>query len=197
MEKASYLSVKCPNCGQEIKIAFETIGGQSDNTQKARLNVRIEKIEQKEAVSPYLPSSKDNVLDVVEVSARVNNEFWNFTIYLMKKGSDGYVGTVRGFSKYMNTAKSKDFWCDENNELFVKQKFGIIAGVTNKSKMKLPDDRMYEIGRRLGLKVKEGKEGLRLYLGEKYDPNRKLSQNLQLVEKLIKVWLSFWEPDLA
>ena len=45
------------------------------------------------------------------------------------------------------------------------------------------------------MKVKKGEEGLRLYLGEKYDPKRKLSQNLQLVEKMIRVWLAFWEPD--
>lgn len=52
--------------------------------------------------------SMDDVINAAEVLARVNNEFQKFTVYLTKKGSDGFVGGVRGFSKYMNTTKSKD-----------------------------------------------------------------------------------------
>ncbi len=38
---------------------------------------------------------------------------------------------------------------------------------------------------------KEGDEGLRLYLGEKYSENPPLSQRHNLIEKLIKCWLRF------
>jgi len=93
-------------------------------------------------------------------------------------------GTARSISKYLGKVESKDIWADENNEIYVKQKFGIIAGV-NKAKMKLPEERMEDISKKLGFKLKIGREGLRLY--ETYSENPPLSRRPKLIEKLIKV----------
>jgi len=84
--------------------------------------------------------------------------------------------------------KSKDIYADENDEIFVKQKYGITTEVgKDKSRIKLPEKRMREIAEKIGFKPKKGKEGLRIYVGEEYRENINLERNLKLVEKLIKI----------
>jgi hypothetical protein len=55
---------------------------------------------------------------------------------------------------------------------------------------------MEEIAKKLGFELKEGDEGLMLYIGEKYSENPPLSQRPELIEKLIKCWIAFWEPTM-
>ena len=58
------------------------------------------------------------------------------------------------------------------------------------------EKRMEEIAEKLGFELKEGDERLILYIGEKYSENPPLSQRPELIEKLIKCWIAFWEPTM-
>ena len=200
------IKIRCPNCGVWIyimKSAEKESKADENAHMETKVKVEIEEIRKGERKAMYYSPNTPNdealkrILDYVVVSASVNGVPYNFEIWLTKKGEDGWIGGIKSFSRYMRKEKSKDIWTDENDEIFVKQKYGIVTEISkDKSRIKLPENRMKEIAEKLGFELRKGKEGLRIYIGEKYRENINLETNPKLVEKLIKIWLAFWEPEL-
>ncbi|GEM_PF-5375333 len=195
------MKIRCPNCGAWIYIIQQTDEKSSEGN--SRLDVKILEIKQTKKEPAYAVLSNeekkqalDNILEVLDVLADVNGKLYRFEMWWGKKNIDGWIGGAKSISTYLNARKAKDIWADENNEIFVKQKYGIVRGIIDKSKMKIPEERMEEIARKLGLSLKTGREGLRIYLGEKYSERPLLSERKSLIEKMIKVWIAFWEPTM-
>lgn len=89
------------------------------------------------------------ILDYVVVSASVNDVPYSFEIWWAKKEKDGWIGGIKSFSRYLRKEKSKDIYADENDEIFVKQKYGITTEVgKDKSRIKLPEKRMRRLRKR-------------------------------------------------
>jgi len=197
------IRIRCPNCGVWIYIMKSAEKEVEAKDVKETLRVEIEGIRRdRRKAMYYSPDASGEeavkrILDYVVVSANVNGVPYTFEIWWAKKEKDGWVGGVKSFSRYMHKEKSKDIWADENDEIFVKQKYGITpeAG-RNKSRIKLPERRMREIAEKLGFELRKGKEGLRIYIGEKYREDVDLERNPRLIEKLIMIWLAFWEPEM-
>ena len=194
------IRIRCPNCGVWIYIME---GAEKGVEVKEPLRVEIEEIRRdKRKAMYYSPDASSEeavkrILDYVVVSASVNGVPYNFEIWWAKKEKDGWIGGVKSFSRFMRKEKSKDIWADENDEIFVKQKYGITTEAgRDKSRIKIPERRMREIAEKLGFELRKGKEGLRIYIGEKYRENVDLERDPRLVEKLIKIWLAFWEPEV-
>lgn len=194
------IKIRCPNCGVWIYVME---GAEKEIETKETIQVEIEEIKRdKRKAMYYSPDTSSEeavkrILDYVVVSASVNSVPYNFEIWWAKKEKDEWIGGVRSFSRFMHKEKSKDIWADENNEIFVKQKFGITTEAgRDKPKIKIPERRMREIAEKLGFELRKGKEGLRIYIGEKYREDIDLEKDLRLVEKLIKIWLAFWEPEV-
>jgi uncharacterized Zn finger protein (UPF0148 family) len=200
MEVENMIKIRCPNCGVWIYIMEEA---EKEVDVKETLRVEIEEIRRdKRKAMYYSPDASSEeavkrILDYVVVSANVNGIPYSFEIWWAKKEKDGWIGGVKSFSRYMRKEKSKDIWADENDEIFVKQKYGItIEAGRDKSRIKLPERRMKEIAEKLGFELRRGREGLRIYIGEMYRDDVYLERNPRLVEKLIKIWLAFWEPEM-
>jgi len=194
------IKIRCPNCGVWIYIME---GVEKEVEAKETLRVEIEEIRRdKRRAMYYSPNASSDeavkrILDYVVVSASVNGVPYTFEIWWAKKEKDCWIGGIKSFSRYMRKEKSKDIWADENDEIFVKQKYGITTEAgRDKSRIKIPEKRMREIAEKLGFELRKGKEGLRIYIGEKYRENVDLERDLKLVEKLIKIWLAFWEPEM-
>jgi len=200
VEVDDVIRIRCPNCGVWIYIME---GAEKGVEVKEPLRVEIEEIRRdKRKAMYYSPDASSEeavkrILDYVVVSASVNGVPYNFEIWWAKKEKDGWIGGVKSFSRFMRKEKSKDIWADENDEIFVKQKYGITTEAgRDKSRIKIPERRMREIAEKLGFELRKGKEGLRIYIGEKYRENVDLERDPRLVEKLIKIWLAFWEPEV-
>ncbi|AAB98028.1 TPA: hypothetical protein HA335_03700 [Methanocaldococcus jannaschii] len=191
------MEVKCPKCGTSIYVVKPMGEKMKNKRDKDFLDVKILEIEETKKTSPYKDTKSEDVLKALRVKANINGEIYEFRIWQIAKKPEyrGMVYVVKSVSHYCGSVKTKNFQVDEDNDIYVKQKFGIIEGV-NKSKIKLPKERMEEIAEKLGFELKEGDEGLRLYLGEKYSENPPLSQRPELIEKLIKCWIAFWEPTM-
>ncbi len=194
------MEVKCPKCGTSIYVV-KPMGEKIKNKRdKDFLDVKILEIREMKKTSPYRYTynyiQPENILEVIEAKVNINGRQYKFKMWQIAK-IPGYwkVYIIKSLSHYCGSIKTKNFYADEDNDIYVKQKFGIIEGV-NKSKIKLPKERMEEIAEKLGFELKEGDEGLRLYLGEKYSENPPLSQRHNLIEKLIKCWIAFWEPTM-
>ena len=195
------IKIRCPNCGVWIYIME---GAEKEVEAKETLRVEVEEVRRDERRAMYYSpdtSSEEavkKILDYVVVSASVNGVPYSFEIWWAKKEKDGWIGGIKSLSRYMHKEKSKDIWADENNEIFVKQKYGITTEAgRDKSRIKLPEKRMREIAEKLGFELRKGREGLRIYIGEKYRENINFERNPRLVEKLIKIWLAFWEPEMT
>jgi predicted Zn finger-like uncharacterized protein len=193
------IEVKCPKCGTSIYVIKPMGEKMEKEVDKKFLDVKILEIKQKKKRLPHMYNyiKSDDILETIEVKALVNGEIYKFDIWHITNPeyNKGRAYIVRAKSHYCNKIKIKNFYADEDNNIYAKQKFGIIEGV-NKSKIKLPRERMEEIAEKLGFELKEGDEGLMLYIGEKYSENPPLSQRPELIEKLIKCWIAFWEPTM-
>jgi predicted Zn finger-like uncharacterized protein len=189
------IEVKCPKCGTSIYVIKPMGEKMEKESDRKYLDMEILSIIKKIKNKKIYPNSRDEVLEYLEIVSKINGELYKFEIVWIGKNIRELIYKVRSMSRYLGKIKAKNFYADEDNNIYVKQKFGIIEGV-DKSKIKLPRERMEEIAEKLGFELKEGDEGLMLYIGEKYSENPPLSQRPELIEKLIKCWIAFWEPTM-